>query len=73
MISFGSRRKEIFALIEAGDRYRDKETKKMYVVKAVDGGEVLLVGENGQGRRLTNIKGLEHPCDKLEDKGDKSS
>jgi len=55
-------------LVQEGDRYRDKETKKIYIVKALQQGEVFLVGENGQGRRLTNIKSLEHLCDKLEDK-----
>jgi hypothetical protein len=60
-------------LVQEGDRYRDKETKKIYIVKALQQGEVFLVGENGQGRRLTNIKSLEHLCDKLEDKEDKSS
>ncbi len=55
-------------MVQEGDRYRDKETKKIYIVKALQQGEVFLVGENGQGRRLTNIKSLEHLCDKLEDK-----
>lgn len=60
-------------MVQEGDRYRDKKTKKIYVVKAIDRGETLLVGENGQGRRLTDIKSLEHVCEKLEAKEDKSS
>ena len=60
-------------MVQEGDRYRDKKTKKIYVVKAIHRGETLLVGENGQGRRLTDIKRLEHVCEKLEDKEDKSS
>jgi len=60
-------------LVQEGDRYRDKETKKIYIVKGLHRGEVLLVGENGQGRRLSDIKSLEHVCEKLEDKEEKSS
>ena len=60
-------------MVQEGDRYRDKETKKIYIVKGLHRGEVLLVGENGQGRRLSDIKSLEHVCEKLEDKEEKSS
>jgi hypothetical protein len=69
-----SRRERRYStLVQEGDRYRDKETKKIYIVKTLQRGEIFLVGENGQGRRLTNIRSLEYLCDKLEDKEDKSS
>jgi len=51
-----------------GDRFKDRETGKIFVVKAVDKNEVLLVGENGLGRRLTGVDSLKQTCEKLEDK-----
>ena len=50
-----------------GERFRDKVTGKVYVVKTVFGGEVLLQGEDGRGRRFTDVKNLEATCDKFED------
>ena len=50
-----------------GDRFKDKETGKIFVVKVVDKNEVLLVGENGFGRRLTSVNSLNQTCEKLED------
>jgi hypothetical protein len=37
------------------------------VVKVVDKNEVLLVGENGLGRRLTGVNSLNQTYEKLED------
>ena len=37
------------------------------MVKVVDKNEVLLVGENGLGRRLTGVNSLNQTCEKLED------
>jgi hypothetical protein len=37
------------------------------VVKVVDKNEVLMVGENGLGRRLTGVDSLNHSSEKLED------
>jgi hypothetical protein len=51
-----------------GDRFKDKETGKVFVVTIVDKNEVLLVGENGLGRRLTGVDSLSQTCQKLEDK-----
>jgi hypothetical protein len=54
--------------LKIGDRFKDKETGKIFVVKVVDKNEVLLVGENGLGRRLTGADSLKQTCEKLEDK-----
>ncbi len=54
--------------VKEGDRFRDKTTRKVYVVKTVFTGQVLLQGEDGRGRRFTSLKNLEATCDKLEDK-----
>ena len=53
--------------LKTGDRFKDKETGKIFVVKVVDKNEVLLVGENGLGRRLTGVNSLNQTCEKLED------
>jgi len=55
-------------MIKEGDRFKDKKTGKVYIVKNVYRGEVLLQGENGLGRRFTNLNNLKVTCDKLEDK-----
>ena len=54
--------------LKIGDRFKDKETGKIFVVKVVDKDEVLLVGENGLGRRLTGVDSLKQTCEKLKDK-----
>ena len=54
--------------LKIGDRFKDRETGKIFVVKVVDKNEVLLVGENGLGRRLTGVDNLKQTCEKLEDK-----
>jgi hypothetical protein len=54
--------------LKIGVRFKDKETGKIFVVKVVDKNEVLLVGENGLGRRLTGVDSLKQTCEKLEDK-----
>jgi hypothetical protein len=54
--------------LKIGDRFKDRETGKIFVVKAVDKNEVFLVGENGLGRRLTGVDSLKQTCEKLEDK-----
>ncbi len=55
-------------MVKEGDKYRDKETKKIYVVRTMHETEILLVGENGLGRKLTNVRSLEFACEKLEEK-----
>ncbi len=54
--------------VKEGERFRDKITGKIYIVKTVFRGEVLLQGEDGRGRRFTDLKNLEVTCEKLEDK-----
>ena len=53
--------------LKIGDRFKDKETGKIFVVKVVGKNEVLLVGENGLGRRVTGVNSLNQTCEKLED------
>ena len=55
-------------MVKEGERFRDKKTGKVYIVKTVYRGEILLQGENGLGRRFASLKNLEVTCDKLEDK-----
>jgi len=55
-------------VVKVGDRFKDKETGKRFVVKAVEKEEVLLEGEDGLGRRLTSVSILERTCEKLGDK-----
>ena len=55
-------------MIKEGDRFKDKKTGKVYIVKQVYKGEVSLQGEDGRGRRFTGLRNLEVTCDKLEDK-----
>ena len=54
--------------LKIGDRFKDRDTGKIFVVKAVEKNEVLLVGENGLGRRLTGADNLKQTCETLEDK-----
>jgi hypothetical protein len=56
-------------LMKIGDRFKDKITGKVYILRMVsDDNTLLLEGENGLGRRLTDEKRLEVACDKLDDK-----
>jgi hypothetical protein len=56
------------SMVKEGARFKDKKTGKVYIVKNVYRGEVLLQGEDGRGRRFTSLKNLEATCDKLGDK-----
>ena len=55
------------AMPKIGDRFKDKTTGKIYVVKLVDKEEVVLEGEEGLGRRLASVAVLKRTCEKLED------
>ena len=55
------------AMPKIGERFKDKSTGKIYVVKVVDKEEVVLEGEEGLGRRLTSVEVLKRTCEKLED------
>jgi hypothetical protein len=62
------RKESAVVMVKEGERYRDKETGKIFTVKAVEKSEVLLVGENGRGRRLTSVRSLMQACEKLEER-----
>ena len=54
--------------MKIGDRFKDKTTGKIYIIRLeTDNGALLLEGENGLGRRLTDKKSLRRACEKLED------
>ena len=54
--------------MKIGDRFKDKTTGKIYIIKSeIDNGTLLLQGENGLGRRLTGEGSLRRTCEKLED------
>ncbi len=56
------------AVLKIGDRFKDKATGKIYVIKMeIDNGTLFLEGENGLGRRLTGKESLRQTCEKLED------
>jgi hypothetical protein len=55
-------------IMKIGDRFKDKITGKIYVVRMeMDDNTLRLEGENGLGRRLTGKESLKRTCDKLED------
>jgi hypothetical protein len=54
--------------MKIGDRFKDKTTGKIYIVRMeIDNDTLCLEGENGLGRRLTGKRSLKRTCDKLED------
>ena len=56
------------AVLKIGDRFKDKTTGKIYIIKMeIDSGTLFLEGENGLGRRLTGKESLRRTCEKLED------
>jgi len=56
------------AVLKIGDRFKDKTTGKIYIIKMeINNDTLCLEGENGLGRRLTGKKSLEQTCEKLED------
>ncbi len=55
-------------MIKVGDRFKDRETGKVYVIRMEwEDKTLLLEGENGLGRRLTGKDSLKRTCDKLEE------
>ena len=55
--------------LEIGERFKDRQTGKIYVLKWIlDRYTVVLEGENGMGRRITDEGNLKRTCDKLEGK-----
>jgi len=56
------------AMMKIGDRFKDKTTGKIYIIKTEMGNDTLcLEGENGLGRRLTSKGSLKITCEELED------
>jgi hypothetical protein len=56
------------AMMNIGDRVKDKTTGKIYIIKKeMDNDTLYLEGENGLGRRLTGKGSLKLTCEKLED------
>ena len=54
--------------MKIGDRFKDKVTGKIYIIKMeTDNHTLFLEGENGLGRRLTGEDNLKRTCEKLED------
>jgi hypothetical protein len=55
-------------MMKIGDRFKDKTTGKIYIIRMETDNETLcLKGENGLGRRLTGKASLRRTCEKLED------
>ena len=55
-------------IMKIGDRFKDKTTGKIYIVRSeTDNGTLFLEGENGLGRRLIGKESLKRTCEKLED------
>ena len=55
-------------MMKIGDRFKDKVTGKIYIIKMeTDNHTLFLEGENGLGRRLTGEDNLKRTCEKLED------
>ncbi len=53
--------------MKIGDRFKDKTTGKIYIIRMEIGNDTLcLEGENGLGRRLTGKASLEQTCTKLD-------
>ena len=56
------------ARMKIGDRFKDKTTGKIYIIRSeTDNDTLCLEGENGLGRRLTGKESLRRTCEKLED------
>jgi len=56
------------AMMKIGDRFKDKTTGKIYILRLeIHNDTLCLEGENGLGRRLTGKRSLKRTCDKLED------
>ncbi len=60
-------RKGESVMIKIGDRFQDKITGKIYIIRMEIGDDTLcLEGENGLGRRLTGKASLKQTCETLE-------
>ena len=56
-------------MLKIGDRFKDKQTGKIYILTLIlNSHSILLQGENGKGRRITDEGNLQRTCEKLEEK-----
>jgi hypothetical protein len=56
------------AMMKIGDRFKDKTTGKIYIIRMeIDNDTLCLEGENGLGRRLTGKASLKRTCERLDD------
>jgi hypothetical protein len=54
-------------MMKIGDRFKDKITGKIYIIRMeIDNDTLFLEGENGLGRRVTGKESLTRTCEKLE-------
>jgi hypothetical protein len=68
LIAFQGVKKGDGVMMKIGDRFKDKTTGKIYIIRMeIDNNTLCLEGENGLGRRLTGIASLKRTCEKLED------
>jgi hypothetical protein len=68
VIVFQEVRKGDSGMMKVGDRFKDKTTGKIYIVRMeMDNDTLCLEGENGLGRRLTGKGSLKRTCEKLGD------
>jgi len=68
VIVFQEVRKGDRGMMKVGDRFKDKTTGKIYIVRMeMDNDTLCLEGENGLGRRLTGKGSLKRTCEKLGD------
>ena len=55
--------------LKRGDRFKDRESGEIYILKTIFGSHSLLLeGENGKGRRITGEGTLRRTCDKMKDR-----
>ena len=63
-------RKGSATMMKIGDRFKDKTTGKIYIIRMETDDETLfLEGENGLGRKLTGKANLKQTCEKLDEPG----
>jgi len=68
IVSQGVKKGDGVIMMKIGDRFKDKTTEKIYIIRLeIDNDTLCLEGENGLGRRLTGKQSLKRTCEKLED------
>jgi hypothetical protein len=68
IVSQGVKKGDGVIMMKIGDRFKDKTTGKIYIIRMeIDNDTLCLEGENGLGRRLTGKASLKRTCEKLGD------